>query len=152
LQSVVAVETERNPNSPRSQVLQRVKALEKKEQDGSLTYEERVNLSAYYVRLRQPDKAIRLLTALPPRQRDFVVLSNLAMASQEAGQLDRAESYLVDALESWPNVSLWLQNNSWRLNWLRLAEKYHLRLVRARLREQREGRIPESLDALFPEL
>jgi tetratricopeptide (TPR) repeat protein len=149
LQSVVAVETEKDPNSARAQVLSRVSDLERKLRDGSLSYEERINLSAYYVRLNDPEKAVALLEAVPPGQRDFLAWSNLATASQMAGRLERAEAYLTSALESWPKISLW--TSRWRLNALKLAEKYHLQLIRSRLNEQR--RAPgsaQSLDPIFP--
>jgi len=152
LQSIVAKENEGNPKSPRRQVLAQIEILEGKRGDGSLTYEDRINLSACYVRLHQPetiDKAIRLLEEVPRQERDFVALSNLATAHQLAGNLPLAERYLTAALESWPQVSAWTP--SWRLNWLRLAEKAQLRMISGRLREQRETRgAAESVDAIFP--
>ncbi|HMF12717.1 MAG TPA: tetratricopeptide repeat protein, partial [Gemmataceae bacterium] len=156
LQSIVAKVTEKSPGSPRRQVLAQVETLEQKRRDGNLIYEDRINLSACYVRLQQPetiDKAIRLLEELPRGERDFVALSNLATAYQLAGNLQRAESYLTDALESWPHVSTWIPDNPWRLNWLRMAEKAQLQIIRSRAREQREARgAPASLDAIFPGL
>jgi hypothetical protein len=154
LQSIVATVTENDTRSARHQVLSQIEILEKKRNDGNLGYEERINLSACYMRLHQPetfDKAIRLLEELPRQERDFVALSNLATAHQLAGNLPLAERYLTEALESWPQVSSWTPSNSWRLNWLRLAEKAQLRMISGRLREQRETRgAPVAVDAIFP--
>lgn len=150
MQSILAEGKEKDPNSARFRVFQRIKALEAKKQDGSLTYQDRVNLSAYYTRLNEPEKAVALLAALPRNERDFLASSNLATASQLAGRLDRAEGYLVEALENWPKVSLLC--SSFQLNWLRLAEQYHLKLIRSRLLEARDPRSArvQSVDPLFP--
>src|SRR5262245_57974379 len=145
VQSVVAKELENKRESARFQVLRRVEALEKKLHDNELTYQERVNLSAFYVRLNEPEKAIRLLEAVPPEQRDFLVWSNLATASQLAGQLETAERYLRNGLANWPKVSLWC--SSWQLNWLRLAEQYHLQLIQLRHREALGRGAVETVDA-----
>jgi tetratricopeptide (TPR) repeat protein len=150
LQSILAEGKEKDPNSARFHVFQRIKALEAKRADGSLTYQDRINLSAYYVRLNQPEKAVALLEQLPRSERDFLASSNLATASQLAGRLERAEGYLVEALENWPKVSLLC--TSFQLNWLRLAEQYHLKLIRSRLLEARDPRSAsvQSVDPLFP--
>jgi tetratricopeptide (TPR) repeat protein len=151
LQQVVAVELTNDRDSARGQVLQRVEQLEQQLRDGKLSGQGRVNLSAYYVRLNQPEKAIDLLEAVPARQRDFMTLSNLATAYQLTGNLDRADRYLTQALANWPRVST--ETSSWRLNWLKVVEKYHLQLIRGRMREQGQpGGASASLDALFPGL
>jgi hypothetical protein len=151
LQQVVAEALENDPKSARNEVLQRVKYYEQELAEGRLPLQGKVNLSAYYIRLNQPEKAVALLEALPRAQRDFMAWSNLATASQLAGNLERAEAYLTEALDHWPQVSV--DTDSWRLNWLRVAEKYHLALIRARLREQRQAPgAPQSVDAIFPNL
>jgi tetratricopeptide (TPR) repeat protein len=150
LQQVVAVELTDDPKSPRSQVLQRVKQLEQELRDGRLSAQGRINLSAYYVRLNQPEKAIDLLEAVPRHQRDFMTLSNLATAYQLTGNLERAEQYLAEALENWPRVST--ETSSWRLNWLKVVERHHLLLIRGRKREQGQPGAAAKLDELFPGL
>jgi hypothetical protein len=151
LQQIVAVELTNNPKSSRAGVLQRVKNLEQELHDGTLSLQDRVNLSAYYVRLNDPEKAIALLEALPADRRNWMALSNLATAYQLAGNLDRAEQYLVQALDAWPIVST--DASGWRLNWLRVVEGYQLRLIRSRQAEQRGGRgTAGGLDAVFPRL
>ena len=102
LQQVVAVELTNDPKSPRGQVLKRVNELERDLRDGRLSSQHRVNLSTYYVRLNQPDKAVALLEAIPRVQRDWMALSNLATAYQLTGNLDRADSYLEQALAKLP--------------------------------------------------
>ena len=148
LQQVVAVELTNDPKSPRGQVLQRIKELEEELRDGRLSSQGRFNLSTYYVRLNQPDKAVALLEAVPRMQRDWMALSNLATAYQLTGNLDRADSYLEQALANWPKVST--ATSSWRLNWLRIVESYQLRLIRARRGEVRGG--AEGIDNIFPGL
>jgi tetratricopeptide (TPR) repeat protein len=146
-QSYVAKELESREGSMRYRALRRVEELEKKQRAGELTYEERVNLSAYYVRLNRPEEAIRLLEAVPREQRDFLVWSNLATANQMAGQFEPAARYLREALAGWPKVSLWCP--SWQLNWLRLAEQYQLKMIELRQREVQGRGAPETIDALF---
>ena len=65
VQSVVATDLEKDARSTRYHALRRVEELEKKRRDGGLTYQERVNFSAYYVRLNRPEEAIRLLEEVP---------------------------------------------------------------------------------------
>jgi tetratricopeptide (TPR) repeat protein len=151
LQQIVAIEFTNSKDSPRHQVLQHVAALEKMAEEGRLSSQDRVNLAAFYIRLNDPAKAIALLEAVPPRQRDWMAWSNLATASQLAGNLERAEAYLSEALENWPKTTN--ETTSWRLNFLRVAEQYYLRLLRSRLREQRTGGGPPgNIDEIFPGL
>jgi len=151
LRQIVAVEMTNVENSPRRQVLERVAALEAKLADGQISMQDRINLSAFYVRLNEPEKAVSLLESVPHRQRDWMLLSNLATAYQLTPNLDRAESYLMEALEKWPTASL--EANPWQLNWLKVVEQHQLRLIRGRLREQRLGGGPATtVDAIFPGL
>jgi hypothetical protein len=151
LQQVVAVELTGNSDSSRFKYLERVRERERKLADGKLSLRERTDLSADYVRLNEPTKAVELLEAVPHKQRDWRLLSNLATAYQLKGNLERAEAYLMDALEKWPTVAPDPNLNSWRLNWLWTAEQHQLRLIRSRLREQRSGGGPAAtIDAIFP--
>src|SRR5262245_45953099 len=151
LRQIVAVEMTDVPESPRMQVLKRVAALEEKLADGQISMQERINLSAFYIRLNEPGKAVALLESVPHRQRDWMLLSNLATANQLNGNLERAESYLMEALEKWPAASS--DVDACRLNWLKLVEQYQLRLIRGRQREQRLGGGPATtIDGIFPGL
>jgi hypothetical protein len=154
LQQIVAVDLTNVKDSPRYRVLQRVKELEQELSEGRLSAQGRVNLSAYYIRLNQPDKAVTLLEDVPRRQRDFMTLSNLATAYQLTGNLVRAETYLIEALDNWPKVPPeGTKTTSQRLNFLHRVERFHLRLIRSRLREQSNPRGPSaSIDAIFPDL
>jgi hypothetical protein len=154
LQQVVAVDFTNVKDSPRYQVLQRVKQLEEELNEGRLSARGRVNLSALYVRLNEPEKAVTLLEAVPRKERDFTALSNLATAYQLTGNLVRAETYLAEALDNWPKVApAGMNTSSQQLNFLHVVEGYHLRLIRSRLREQANPRgQPASIDAIFPNL
>lgn len=140
---------------------QRIAELEAKQRSSALSTEDRVNLSAYYLRTRQPlnplphlEKARAVLEPVK-HQRDFMVLSNLGMANELSGDLDRAISYSEQALDAWP--ALWPGLRSDQLNELHRAESLHVALLRARLVEQRRRagkRDPaaETVDALFPKV
>lgn len=128
----------------------RIAELEAKNRAGELRSEDRVNLSAYYVRIRQPEKAIALLDPLN-RSGNFMLLSNLG-AAYEASDLGRAISYSEQALAGWP--SLWPGLTPRELNWLYRAEKLHVALLKARQLEQTRhpGKPPDKPDALFPKV
>lgn len=127
--------------------------LEKQEQDPlGLSTDERVTLSACYLRLQQPgmaEKAIRVLSPVAG-ERNFMVHANLATAYQQSGQLERAVDYQEMALKEWPTS--WPGMTQTQLSWFYRVEKYDLTLLRSRLREQRvtPGKEPETLDELFP--
>src|SRR5205814_10434233 len=118
-----------------------------------ITVEERVNLSAYLIRLRQYEQAVEILTPVAFRdQRNFMVFANLATAHQHAGRLDRARGYLEQMQDVWPGD--WPNLSNAQLDWYRRAESYHLKLVRLRYRESLAaagGRTKgyENLDDLF---
>jgi tetratricopeptide (TPR) repeat protein len=131
----------------------RVKELEAAEARGTLGRDDAINLGAYYIRLGQPEKAVRLLE---PRAREghFLLLANLATAhelSRSADGPDLALRYREQALAAWPSIySGW---TTWMLNSYRKAEQYHLKLLtlrqeRARQAAGRPG--PLQLDNLFP--
>ncbi len=139
----------------------RIAGLEAKNRAGALTTEDRVNLSAYYLRTPQPanpqrniEKAFAILEPVK-NQNNFMVLSNLGMTNELSGDLDRALSYSEQALSAWP--LLWPGLTSLQLNLLHRAESLHVALLKARLVEQRRRppkRDPagETLDALFPKV
>lgn len=143
-----------SPASPaRQQYLTLKETLERKARRGSLTVDERIQLSAILIRLRQPEEAVQLLTPTATQERrNFMVLANLAMAHQRAGRLDRALSYLEQVQDVWPTS--WPGLSPEQLQWFHEAEKYHLRLVRLRYRESLQARAgaarpSEKLDDLF---
>jgi hypothetical protein len=149
LQRVVAVELTDVPKTSRFRYLERVRDRERKLAEGQLSAQERTNLSAEYVRLNEPKKAVALLEAVPHKQRDWMMLSNLSTAYLLDGNLDRAESYLMEALEKWPKVNS--ETDLWSLNWLKVVEQHQLKLIRGRQREQRAGGggPATSVDAIF---
>jgi hypothetical protein len=142
-----------NPQPPESKirqlVLQAKDALLAKSRTGSLTLEDRVNLSGYLIRLRQYPDAIDLLTPVVTREsRNFMVFANLATAEQMGGHLERAISHLEQALDFWP--SEWPGLTADQLRWYQKVEKYHLTLLRHRWVESRLQAKPEPvLDTLF---
>lgn len=137
----------------RAAILEQVERLLAKEKREPLTVADRCNLGACYLRLAQPTDAI---AALKPTERatddpsQFLALSTLATAYQDAGDLDSAEVYLQQALRSWPTV--YAHWSPAQLAWFRRCDRLQLALVRARRQEQRAGltRANESLDAIFP--
>jgi tetratricopeptide (TPR) repeat protein len=127
--------------------------LLRKARAGTLTVEERVDLSEYLIRLRQYEEAVELLESIAAQERwNFRLAANLATAHQLAGRLDRALSYLQQALDAWPaEVPGWIPG---QVAWYRRAEQFQLKLVRLRLREQASAaggrsKPPETLDDLF---
>jgi tetratricopeptide (TPR) repeat protein len=141
------------PDNPiRERYVSRRDALQAKERQGALTVEERVNLGAYLIRLRQYDEAIQVLrTASAQDPRNFMVLANLGTAYQLRGELPSAAQYLSDGLQqvSWDRPG-WSKDQQ---KWYRRAETYHRKLVRLRGREALQGggraKPPETVDALF---
>jgi tetratricopeptide (TPR) repeat protein len=132
---------------------------------------DRVNLSGYLLRLRDPKSPRRneqyylLATELlqPVVRRDpknFLAQSNLATAWLKLGQLQRAQTTQSVALEQWPRR--WqdlpkerrellekLRWNEAKFQHYREAEKYQLKLLLLRLRESQRKQPPEQLDPLF---
>jgi hypothetical protein len=136
--------------SPGLAYLRRVTELEARERAGRLSLEDRINLGACYIRLRDYRKAIRLLEPEAARQKHFMLLANLATAYELEGILERAVSYRQQALAAWPRM--WPGWTMWQVNFYRKAEKYHLTLAQLRLKEAQRGpgREGETFDALFP--
>ena len=137
------------PSEVRSKMIKARDELLVKARSGSLTEEDKVNLSGYLVRLRQYQEAIDLLTPVATREcRNFMVFANLATAEQQAGQLERAVSHLEQAQDVWP--SEWPGLTREQLRCFRQAEKYHLLLVRHRWAQARQSATSQlSLDPLF---
>jgi tetratricopeptide (TPR) repeat protein len=135
--------TGNQPSDGRTSYLQKVQQLQAKQAAGPLSAEETANLGAYLIRLRRTrngatdlDEALRVLEAgRREHPRSFQVLANLGTAYQIAGRLDAAESCLLETEALAPKEH-------------RTLERYHLQLVRQRLREQlTPGLAP--LDQLF---
>jgi tetratricopeptide (TPR) repeat protein len=120
---------------------------------GKLTVAERINLSAYLIRLQQYEEAVAVLS--PAREQEphqFMVLANLATAEQLAGRLDRAISDLQQVKDYWPRQ--WPDLSDEQLAWYRQVETYHLKLLRLRNHEAERqpaarSRQPENVDGLF---
>jgi tetratricopeptide (TPR) repeat protein len=146
----------RQPQNPlRKHYLARAAELETKESRGDLTVEDRLNLSAYYIRLEQPEKAVGVLGPVAnAAQGNFMVLSNLATAHELAGRLDLAVRYAEQSLKQWP--AMWPGLSKAQLYWLSRAEKYHVALLKLRYLEtsRRGGKtaVPERPDELFPKV
>jgi hypothetical protein len=146
----------RAPDNPlRKRYLARIAELEAKDQRDSLTVEDRVNLSGYFLRVDQPEKAVEVLGPVANSvQTDFRVLSNLSTAHELAGRPDRAISYGEQALAHWPRI--WPGYLRTRLIALARAEKYHVALLKMRYgensRQAPTGKVPDRPDALFPKV
>ena len=131
----------------------------------SLTSEQKLNLSAVFIRRKKYDEAQALLEPLSRQEpNNFLVQSNLATAYQLAGQESRAIATLEQALAVWPHqlgkvaepFQVFLRSNRWHegaFDFYRRAETYQLKVLRLR---DREGRARpgsraqfEAVDALF---
>jgi tetratricopeptide (TPR) repeat protein len=136
------------PQSREHYLAQREK-LQARLRAGSITIPERIDLSAYLVRLREAEQAVDVLTpAAAQDRRNFMIFANLGTAHQQAGRLDRALSYLELVRDVWPTDFPGLSRE--QLAWFREAEKLHLRLVRLRFREAARGqRTASEPDDLF---
>jgi tetratricopeptide (TPR) repeat protein len=120
---------------------------------GRITLQERVDWSAYLIRLRKYDEAVQVLDSAATQERqNFMLFANLATAHQLAGRLDRALAYLQQVKLLWP--ASWTGLTKQQLDWFRTAEQYHLELVKLRYRElagRPTGKTAahETLDDLF---
>lgn len=137
-----------------------------------LTPQEKLSGSEYFLRRRQPLKAKFLLLSLARQPGDnFLILSNLATACQQlaedkqgtekASEYQQAIDYVNEALRIWPKTweqlsegqRRFLQNMYWTEETFvrcRTAEEYYLKLLRGRQREALQGKVIETVDALFP--
>jgi hypothetical protein len=145
-----------SPQAPiHYEYLARAKRLEARQREPfGLSTDERINLSFDYIRVQQPDKAVEVLKPVES-ERNFMVHANLATAlhmssGAERGRLERAADYLEIALKEWP--STWPGMTQRQLSWFYRVERYYQTLLRARIREERlaPGKIPDTLDELFP--
>jgi hypothetical protein len=128
-----------------------------------LTLEQRLDVSAYLIRVLKYRDAANLLSPAQFQERDnFLVLSNLATAEQLDGQLLRARDYLSAALQLWPTQWTglkparreWLQDIGWNEHtflWFREVETYQLKLIRLRSREAVTAArpLPDDVDRIF---
>ncbi|HJZ55107.1 MAG TPA: tetratricopeptide repeat protein [Gemmataceae bacterium] len=126
------------PPSPlRDDYLAAAKKLEQAATTRLLTADELADLGALYVRLGRSEKAVELLRPAARQFPDhFRIAANLGTAWQLAGDLEQAAIHLEDAVRLAPES-------------LREAERYHLKLVRLRLKEGRAAAKPEAVDDLF---
>lgn len=161
------VRIEGSANALRKQYLAGRDRLQEKVRAGAASVDDRINLSAFLIRLGQADQAIPLLENIARGDRQhatFMVYANLGTAYQLNNELASASNYLQDGLDSlkrtkeWPGIDKsrpdWERRGQARLEWFGKAEKYQLDLVRIRRREatdQPGGRPkpPENVDDLF---
>jgi hypothetical protein len=141
-----------NPQLPaRPLYLEALARLERREKEpGGLSPDDRINLSSYYMRLRQPEKAVSVLAPLDtPEQRNFMVLANLSMAHFLSRRMERAIDYADRALKAWP--SEWPGLSRLQLSWFYRVETEFAHLLRLRHREEvlQPGKTGQSLDNLF---
>jgi tetratricopeptide (TPR) repeat protein len=140
-------------SAARKHYLARAAELQAELRSGRIAVQDRVNLSAYLIRLRKYDEAVQVLEPVAAQERqNFMLFANLATAHQLAGRLDRALAYLQQVKILWPTA--WPGFAKKQLDWYRTAEKYHLELVRQRYREwsgrsSRRRQVQETLDDLF---
>ncbi len=153
----IASDDARNKSDTRVRYLERSAALAARERAGEATLKDRIDLSAYLIRLNKATEAIRVLAPVQ-EERNFMVKANLATAYQLTDLPDRAVFYQQQALDFWPKTWEELPAtangfNRLQLAWYRRAEKYHLALLQARLREKLQGGRPaDDVDPLFPRL
>lgn len=136
---MVAVDPTTKPGMPLSPLRESytdlVLTLEAASKSRTLTAKEAADLSAAYVRLGTPEKAIGVLrTARRQFPDDFKLAANLGTAYQLSGDLRSAEAAMEDAVKLAPAKS-------------QPAERLHLKLVRTRLNEGRNP--PDTWDQLF---
>jgi predicted Zn-dependent protease len=118
----------------RQRYLDRRADLERQNRLGTLTVEQKINLSECLIRFRQYDAAITLLAPLARQERNnFLVYANLGTAYQLTGQLPEALEALKLAKLSWPRE--WKGWTSQQLQWFGRVETYHTKLVLRRLSE-----------------
>jgi tetratricopeptide (TPR) repeat protein len=143
---------ERPVSEGRKKCLARAEELRAKLRAGTITADERVALGEYLIRLRRPEEAVEvLMPAAVQDRRNFMAFANLASAHQLAGRIDRAINYMLEVKYAWP--AEWPGFTKQQLRWLRVAEDYHLKLVRLRnaeiVRRGQGSKSAEGLDNLF---
>jgi tetratricopeptide (TPR) repeat protein len=139
--------------------IQKVDALEAKQKEGPLALADIITLSAYYIRLGREEKARRLLEKTDGDLDDkdpykFLVLLNLAATYELTPEfLERAVETEKQALKLWPKE--WKGWSADDLAWYRIAERYYLAFLEARLLEVQRNRgvtppVIESVAPIFP--
>lgn len=125
-----------------------------------LTPDEKLNLSAVFIRRGQAQKAVELLVPATRTDRgNFLLHSNLATAFQELGETAKAREQLRDALALWPKEwdklkepqRKYLTGIGWNegpFGFYRRCEEYQLKLLRSRAREVK-GQPFTAVDPLF---
>ncbi|GIW83000.1 MAG: hypothetical protein KatS3mg105_4807 [Gemmatales bacterium] len=142
-----------NPNNPLAREWLkddgRVTQLREKARRGDATLDDRINLSGYLLRMGKAEEAVSVLSpASAEGRRHFMFLSNLATAHHLAGRLERAITYLQQAIDVWPDS--WPGMKQIQLYWYLRAEKFYLKLLRSRYFEQTTNRgSPSQLDRIF---
>jgi tetratricopeptide (TPR) repeat protein len=140
----------------RPKYLGEVERLEALRREGPFSPVDRADLGACYVRLGKPGKAISVLREAD--QDHFLVRANLATAYFVQGELRMALRYQQRLLAGWPSV--WAGWSNQQHAWQRRAETYFLKLLVARLEEERRAEARGAgfggkeipLDRLFPGL
>jgi tetratricopeptide (TPR) repeat protein len=136
-----SVAVERTGDLPASHLRDEYRAaaarLEKLKETRPLSADEAADLGAVLVRLGRTGSAVDLLVPAARRHPEhFRLAANLGTALQLAGDLERAAERLEEAVRLAPAD-------------LREAERWHLKLVRLRLREGRAANTPSAVDDLF---
>lgn len=133
----------------RTEFLRRRDDLRQKDPDGL------AELGFVLLRLRESDRALEALKQAESRdRRNFWVMSHLAIAYLQSGQLADAARYQMAALDSFPTN--WPGGEAQR-KWFRQSERALLKLMQLRMQEQRgqpAGRVRpvENVDALFGDI
>src|SRR5260370_10226364 len=121
--------TKLSDSPSRKHYLAQKEQLQAKALAGRITVPERVNWSAYLIRLRQYQAAVQVLESVAAQElQNFMVFANLATAHQLAGSPERALAYLQQCRllrpDAWPGFT------KPPLDWLARVEKYHLGMVK----------------------
>ncbi|MCI0704220.1 MAG: tetratricopeptide repeat protein [Planctomycetia bacterium] len=126
------------PSPLRDDYLAAAVRLEKHTKTRALSADERADLGAVYIRLGKPDKAVNLLAPAARKfPEHFRIAANLGTAFQLIGDLERASSFLEEAVRLAPA--------KWKP-----FEQAHLKLVQLRLKDPRPAKGgPTSVDDLF---
>jgi tetratricopeptide (TPR) repeat protein len=146
------------PGTVRFHYQSQLQFLEALRRERPLTVTECADLGACYIRFGKVREALETLRNQGDNKH-FLLQANLAVAYHAQGNWHQAVRAQQAALELWPNV-----HAGWSLQqlaWYRHVDRYYLRLLQARFREQElreSGRSPkgtnspDQLDQLFPEV
>ncbi len=139
--------------------------MARKARTEGFSLKQKISLSATFLRRREFGEAVQLLEPLARQEPDnILVLANLALAYQRMGELERASAYGQQMLKAWPEQWSDLPEGQrrflesigwaqWEYERLRKVEVYHVKLLRARLREKLQNKNQalkdETVDPLF---